>query len=168
MNTARSGLAATLVLVTAITGVAAAASGSPPDVPPGCTGGLAQNPSVEQDGSPAGYTFEPAAPVPPGTPPAKQPKLSTAAGQQYDGDKYALISTPDEKVSTAYETMKFFPGGVYTLTDWTGTHAENLKNKKNQQFSGLRFYDSGGAQILENKLPIDHPRRRRHGARPPR
>ena len=153
--------AGALVLGTAMTGGAAVAAGhaaprifAPPPVPSGCTGGLLQNPSVENGSPPTGYTFEPASPVPPGTPAAKQPKLYTTGGYQWDGSKYALISTPDGKVSTAYETAKFVPGGVYTLTDWTGTHTENLQNKNNQQFSGLRFYDSGGAQVLENKLAI--------------
>ena len=153
--------AGALVLGTAMTGAAAVAATprllAPPVVPAGCTGGIAPNPSVEQASPPTGYTFEPASPVPPGTPAAKQPKLYTTGGYHQDGSKYALISTPDQKVSTAYETVKFVPGGVYTLTDWTGTHKENLSTYKNNlQFSGLRFYDSGGAQVLENKLAIAH------------
>ncbi len=178
MKTARSGLgrrrqravsalavmtAGALVLGTSMTGAVAVAAtaghgtprlAAPPTVPSGCTGGLLQNPSVENGSPPTGYTFEPAAPVPPGTPSSKQPQLFTTGGYQWDGSKYALISTPDGKVSTAYETAKFVPGGVYTLTDWTGTHKENLQNAKNEQYSGLRFYDSGGAQVLENKLAI--------------
>ncbi|HKN51673.1 MAG TPA: SdrD B-like domain-containing protein [Amycolatopsis sp.] len=156
--------AGALVLGTAMPGAVAVAGpkghgtpriSAPPVVPKGCTGGIAPNPSVEQGSPPTGYTFEPASPVPPGTPSSKQPKLYTTGGYQYDGSKYALISTPDKMVSTAYETVKFVPGGVYTLTDWTGTHADNIQ-RKDQQFSGLRFYDAGGAQVLENKLPIDH------------
>ena len=161
MATLAAMTAGALVLGTAMTGAVATAAAhgtprifAPPTVPAGCTGGLLQNPSVENGSPPTGYTFEPASPVPPGTPAAKQPKLYTTGGYQWDGSKYALISTPDGKVSTAYETAKFVPGGVYTLTDWTGTHTENLQNSKNQQFSGLRFYDSGGAQVLENKLAI--------------
>nr|WP_233621646.1 SdrD B-like domain-containing protein [Amycolatopsis sp. WAC 04182] len=122
-------------------------------VPSGCTGGAAPNPSVEQGSPPSGYTFNPAAPVPPGTPRSKQPRLSTASGYQPDGGKYALISTPDKMVSTAYAAMKFVPGAVYTLTDWTGT---NLRRADAVQETGLRFYDGSGKVVLENKLKVAH------------
>ncbi|KFU79093.1 SdrD B-like domain-containing protein [Amycolatopsis lurida] len=129
------------------------ASAQAATVPPGCTGGAAPNPSVEQGSPPAGYTFNPAAPVPPGTPRSKQPRLSTAGGYQPDGGKYALISTPDKMVSTAYAAMKFVPGGVYTLTDWTGT---NVQRADAVQETGLRFYNGSGKVVLENKLKVVH------------
>ncbi|MFE6610059.1 SdrD B-like domain-containing protein [Amycolatopsis sp. NPDC057786] len=125
-------------------------------VPSGCTGGAAPNPSVEQGSPPVGYTFNPAAPVPPGTPRSKQPRLSTAGGYQPDGGKYALISTPDNMVSTAYAAMKFVPGAVYTLTDWTGTNDVNLRRGDAVQETGLRFYDGSGKVVLENKLKVVH------------
>ncbi|EME56681.1 SdrD B-like domain-containing protein [Amycolatopsis decaplanina] len=125
-------------------------------VPSGCTGGAAPNPSVEQGSPPDGYTFNPAAPVPPGTPRSKQPRLSTASGYQPDGDKYALISTPDKMVSTAYAAMKFLPGAVYTLTDWTGTNDGNLRRADAVQETGLRFYNGSGKVVLENKLKVVH------------
>ncbi|WP_235213208.1 SdrD B-like domain-containing protein [Amycolatopsis sp. MJM2582] len=122
-------------------------------VPSGCTGGAAPNPSVEQGSPPAGYTFSPAAPVPPGTPRSKQPRLSTASGYQPDGGRYALIATPDKMVSTAYAALKFVPGAVYTLTDWTGT---NVQRTDAVQETGLRFYDGSGKVVLENKLKVTH------------
>nr|WP_233620365.1 SdrD B-like domain-containing protein [Amycolatopsis sp. WAC 01416] len=125
-------------------------------VPSGCTGGAAPNPSVEQGSPPAGYTFNPAAPVPNGTPRSKQPRLSTAGGYQSDGGKYALISTPDKMISTAYAAMKFVPGAVYTLTDWTGTNDGNLRRADAVQETGLRFYDGSGKVVLENKLKVVH------------
>ncbi|WP_181773936.1 DUF7850 domain-containing protein [Amycolatopsis pittospori] len=127
-----------------------------PVVPSGCTGGAAPNPSVEKGSPPDGYTFNPAAPVPPGTPNSKRPKLSTAGGYQQDGGKYALIATPDKMVSTAYAPMKFVPGGVYTLTDWTGTNDENLRRSDAVQETGLRFYNASNKVVLENKLKVAH------------
>ncbi len=125
-------------------------------VPSGCTGGAVPNPSVEQGSPPTGYTFNPAAPVPPGTPRSKRPRLSTADGYQSDGGKYALISTPDKMVSTAYAAMKFVPGAVYTLTDWTGTNEGNLRRADAVQETGLRFYNGSGKVVLENKLKVVH------------
>ncbi len=107
-----------------------------PDVPSGCTGGAAPNPGVEQGSPPTGYTFNPAAPVPPK---GKQPRLSTDGGYQHDGGKYALVATPDKMVSTAYAPMKFVAGGVYTLTDWTGTNGDNLRRADAVQETGTRF-----------------------------
>ncbi|OXM51093.1 hypothetical protein CFP75_15305 [Amycolatopsis alba DSM 44262] len=127
-----------------------------PDVPSGCTGGAAPNPSLEQGSPPTGYTFNPAAPVPAGTSRSKQPKLSTASGYQADGGKYALISTPDKMVSTAYAAMKFVPGAVYTLTDWTGTNDDNLRLAGAVQETGLRFYNASDKVVLENKLKVAH------------
>ncbi|GAA3431444.1 SdrD B-like domain-containing protein [Kutzneria kofuensis] len=131
-----------------------------PTVPAGCVGGIAPNPSVEQTGSggaPAGYTFAPASPVPSGTPNNKQPKLYTDGTYPQDGKLYALISTPDGNVSTAYASVpKVFPGGIYTLTDWTGTHASNLAQNGNDQYTGLRFYDSGGKQLAQTQLKVTH------------
>ncbi|MEV7551626.1 SdrD B-like domain-containing protein [Amycolatopsis sp. NPDC089917] len=127
-----------------------------PDVPAGCTGGAATNPSVEQGSPPAGYTFNPAAPVPASTPKSKYPRLSTASGYQQDGGKYALISTPDKMVSTAYAAMKFVPGAVYTLTGWTGTNDVNLRRTDAVQETGLRFYNASNKVVLENKLKVTH------------
>ncbi|WP_410660314.1 SdrD B-like domain-containing protein [Amycolatopsis sp. lyj-112] len=127
-----------------------------PVVPSGCAGGVAPNPSVEEGSPPAGYTFNPAAPVPAGTPNSKRPKLSTAGGYQQDGGKYALIATPDKMVSTAYSPMKFVPGGVYTLTDWTGTNDDNLRRADAVQETGLRFYGASSKVVLENKLKVAH------------
>ncbi|MFC3450263.1 DUF7850 domain-containing protein [Amycolatopsis speibonae] len=127
-----------------------------PVVPAGCTGGVATNPSVEQGSPPSGYTFNPAAPVPAGTPRSKYPRLSTAGGYQQDGGKYALISTPDKLVSTAYAAMKFVPGAVYTLTDWTGTNDVNLRRADAVQETGLRFYNASNKVVLENKLKVTH------------
>ncbi|WP_410662735.1 SdrD B-like domain-containing protein [Amycolatopsis sp. lyj-84] len=127
-----------------------------PAVPSGCTGGAAPNPSVEQGSPPAGYTFNPAAPVPTGTPKSKQPRLSTMGGYQQDGGKYALISTPDKMVSTAYAAMKFVPGAVYTLTDWTGTNDDNLRRADAVRETGLRFYNASNKVVLENKLKVTH------------
>nr|WP_244162615.1 SdrD B-like domain-containing protein [Amycolatopsis regifaucium] len=127
-----------------------------PAVPSGCTGGVAPNPSVEEGSPPAGYTFNPAAPVPAGTPKSEQPRLSTAGGYQQDGGKYALIATPDKLVSTAYAALKFVPGAVYTLTDWTGTNDGNLRRADAVQETGLRFYNAANKVVLENKRKVEH------------
>ncbi|WP_409489646.1 SdrD B-like domain-containing protein [Amycolatopsis sp. cmx-11-12] len=144
--------AGTLALISGF----APAQAQSPAVPSGCTGGVAPNPSVEQGSPPAGYSFNPAAPVPPGTPKSKQPRLSTAGGYQQDGGKYALIATPDKMVSTAYAAMKFVPGAVYTLTDWTGTKDGNLRRADAVQETGLRFYNASDKVVLENKLKVTH------------
>lgn len=132
------------------------AQAQPPFVPPGCAGGVVPNPSVEQGSPPGGYTFSPAAPVPSGTPNSKRPKLYTASGYQYDGGKYALISTPDKMISTAHATMKAVPGGVYTLTDWTGVSEDDLNRAGGAHETGLRFSDAANKVVLENKLKVAH------------
>ena len=123
------------------------------DPPPGC-GGLAANPSVEltaRNGAPDGYVFTPAAPVPPGTPAAKVPRLLTEPAFAVDGQRSAVIQTPDGKASTAAETGKFVPGGVYTLSVSTASYAPGAGPA-----TGLRFYDVNGAQVQETKLVADH------------
>lgn len=123
------------------------------DPPPACSG-ISPNPSVEKtlpNGAPEGYEFAPAAPVPPGTPAAKQPKLTTEQAFAVDGQRSAVIRTPDGLVSTAAETEKFVPGGVYTLSVWTGSSAPGAGPA-----TGLRFFDVAGAQVQENKLVADH------------
>jgi SdrD B-like protein/uncharacterized protein DUF11 len=145
---ARAMALAVVAAATAVVPVAAAA-----DPPPAC-GGIAANPSVEQvagNGAPDGYVFTPAAPVPPGTPPAKAPKLLTEQAYAVDGQRSAVIQTPDGKASTAYQAEKFVPGGVYTLSVWTGAHAPG-----NGPATGLRFFDATGAQVQETKLVTDH------------
>ncbi len=117
-------------------------------------GGLAANPSVEltaRNGAPDGYLFAPAAPVPPGTPAAKVPKLLTEQEYAVDGQRAAVIQTPDGKTSTAYQTERFVPGGVYTLSVWTASRAPRY-----EPATGLRFYDVTGTQIQETKLVADH------------
>ena len=75
-----------------------------------------------RNGAPDGYVFTPAAPVPPGTPAAKAPKLLTEQAYAVDGQRSAVVQTPDGKASTAYQTEKFVPGGVYTLSVSTGSY----------------------------------------------
>ncbi|RSM45451.1 DUF11 domain-containing protein [Amycolatopsis balhimycina DSM 5908] len=143
---------ATVVVAVAIAGAAVPASASA-DAPPGC-GGLAPNPSVEltaRNGAPDGYVFTPAAPVPPGTPAAKAPKLLTEQAYAVDGQRSAVIQTPDGKTSTASQTERFVPGGVYTLSVWTASHAP-----KYEPATGLRFFDATGAQVQETKLVAGH------------
>lgn len=125
---------------------ATAAVAAPPVIPAGCAGvgNIAPNPSVEQvvggaKTAPTSYTFTGAAPVPNGTPANKTPKLYTNGTYPSDCATYALIQTPDKMVSTAYQAQKFVPGSIYTLTDFTGTHAENLSRAGDNQFTGLRF-----------------------------
>lgn len=123
------------------------------DAPPVC-GGLAANPSVElaaRNGAPDGYVFAPAAPVPPGTPAAKVPKLLTEREYAVDGQRAAVVQTPDGKTSTAYQTERFVPGGVYGLSVWTASRAPRY-----EPATGLRFYDATGTQIQETKLVAGH------------
>jgi hypothetical protein len=133
-------------------------------VPPGpaavrdpstCTSGFAPNPSVEQlaaNGQPAGYTFEPAWPVPPGTPADEQPSLFTEHSVPAFGQVNAAISTPSGRVSTAYETIPtVVPLGTYHLVVWAGTHDVS----RNQPI-GLRFYDKDGRQVAERSVQADH------------
>ncbi|SFW54319.1 conserved repeat domain-containing protein [Amycolatopsis australiensis] len=136
----------------AVVPAAAAAVGPPP-----ACGGIVANPSVEEtarNGAPDGYVFTPAAPVPPGTPPAKVPRLVTEQAFAVDGKRAAVIQTPDGRASTASENGKFVPGGVYTLSVWTGSYAPDAGPA-----TGLRFYDVNGAQVQENKLVADHDAR---------
>jgi hypothetical protein len=140
---------AVAMAVSATVAPAAAAAGPPP-----ACGGVAANPSVEQaaaNGAPDGYVFSPAAPVPPGTPAAKQPKLLTEQAYAVDGQRSAVIQTPDGKASTAYQTEKFVPGGVYTLSVSTGSAVPGAGPA-----TGLRFFDATGAQVQETKLVADH------------
>lgn len=139
------------VAVVAFSGTVVPAAAADP--PPAC-GGIAANPSVEEtarNGAPDGYVFTPAAPVPPGTPAAKQPKLLTEQAYAVDGQRSAVIQTPDGKASTAYQTEKFVPGGVYTLSVSTASHAPG-----SGPATGLRFFDATGAQVQETKLVADH------------
>lgn len=123
------------------------------DAPPVC-GGLAANPSLEltaRNGAPDGYVFAPAAPVPPGTPAAKVPKVLTEPEYAVDGQRAAVIQTPDGKTSTAFQTERFVPGGVYTLSVWTASRAPRY-----EPGTGLRFYDTTGTQVQETKQVADH------------
>ena len=139
------------VAVVALSGAVVPAAAADP--PPAC-GGIAANPSVEEtarNGAPDGYVFTPAAPVPPGTPSAKVPRLLTEQAFAVDGQRSAVIQTPDGKASTATSTEKFVPGGVYTLSVSTGSYAPGAGPA-----TGLRFYDVTGAQVQETKLVADH------------
>ncbi|WP_439385023.1 DUF7850 domain-containing protein [Amycolatopsis lexingtonensis] len=139
------------VAVVALSGTVVPTAAAEP--PPSC-GGVAANPSVEEtarNGAPDGYVFTPAAPVPPGTPAAKAPKLLTDQAYAVDGQRSAVVQTPDGKASTAVQTEKFVPGGVYTLSVWTASHAPG-----NGAATGLRFFDASGAQVQESKLAVDH------------
>lgn len=146
-------IAAVLLVGTLPAGVAAA--DPPPTVPPGCTGGVAPNPSVEEvaaNRQPAGYTFEPTWSVPPGTPDDQQPRLYTEPAQAVDGKLDAVISTPAGRVSTAYETIPtVIPRGTYDLTVWAGT-----TDLSHNQPIGLRFYDALGRQIAERSVQVNH------------
>ncbi|MEV7092794.1 SdrD B-like domain-containing protein [Amycolatopsis sp. NPDC051045] len=142
-------------LAVAVVAIAAAVvpASAAADADPGC-GGLAANPSVEltaRNGAPDGYLFAPAAPVPPGTPAAKAPKLLTERNYAVDGERSAVMQTPDGKTSTAYQTERFVPGGVYTLSVWTASRAPRY-----QPGTGLRFFDATGTQVQETKLVADH------------
>ncbi|MCR6489483.1 carboxypeptidase regulatory-like domain-containing protein [Amycolatopsis sp. OK19-0408] len=140
-----------MVMAVAATAVVVPAAAADPA--PAC-GGIAANPSLEEtarNGAPDGYVFTPAAPVPPGTPPAKVPKLLSEPGFAVDGQRSAVIQTPDGKASTATQTEKFVPGGVYTLSVSTGSYAPGAGPA-----TGLRFYDVNGAQVQETKLVADH------------
>jgi hypothetical protein len=139
------------VAVVALSGVAVPSATADPA--PAC-GGIAANPSVEEtarNGAPDSYVFTPAAPVPPGTPAAKAPKLLTEQAFAVDGQRSAVIQTPDGKASTAYSTEKFVPGGVYTLSVSTGSYLPAAGPA-----TGLRFFDVNGAQVQETKLVADH------------
>jgi hypothetical protein len=139
--------------VVAVSGAVVPAAAAPADPSPGC-GGVAANPSVEQaaaNGAPDGYVFTPAAPVPPGTPAAKAPRLLTEPRYAVDGRRSAVIQTPDGKASTAYETERFVPGGVYTLSVSTGSDEPGA-----EPATGLRFFDANGAQVQETKLVTEH------------
>ncbi|MEC3981537.1 DUF7850 domain-containing protein [Amycolatopsis sp. H20-H5] len=160
MRGVRSAVVLALAAVTAGAVVTAPVAAAPRQSEPeaGCTGGIAANPSLEKlsGGIPAGYTFLPAAPVPPTTPAGKTPRLLTDSRYAADGSVYALIQTPDGLVSSAEQDQRAVPGGAYTLTDWTGTFAPNLASSANAQYTGLRFYNAGGKQLLENKLDVVH------------
>ncbi|MFE0020009.1 SdrD B-like domain-containing protein [Amycolatopsis sp. NPDC059021] len=159
MNRARAGFVVVAAVSLVLGSVTPTASGvtEPGPVPPGCTGGIAANPSVEkvtQRGAPEGYLFTPAAPVPPRTPDVKKPRLFTDGTYPADGARFALVQTPDGMVSSAEQDQKFVPGGAYTLTDWTGTLKANLSYPDRALATGLRFYDGGGKQVLEHKLDV--------------
>ncbi len=148
-----SGRAVAVAVVAIAAAVVPASASIAEDAPPVC-GGLAANPSVElvaRNGAPDGYVFAPAAPVPPGTPAAKVPKLLTAQEYAVDGQRAAFLQTPDGKTSTAYQTERFVPGGVYALSVWTASRAPRY-----EPATGLRFYDATGTQIQETKLVADH------------
>ncbi|MEU4248569.1 SdrD B-like domain-containing protein [Amycolatopsis sp. NPDC026612] len=148
-----SGRAVAVAVVAIAAAVVPASTSTAADAPPAC-GGLAANPSVElaaRNGAPDGYVFAPAAPVPPGTPAAKAPKLLTEQEYAVDGQRSAVIQTPDGKTSTAYQTERFVPGGVYTLSVWTGSRAPRY-----EPGTGLRFFDATGTQVQENKQVAGH------------
>ncbi|MEQ0559498.1 SdrD B-like domain-containing protein [Amycolatopsis sp. NEAU-NG30] len=139
------------VAVMALSGTVVPAAVADPG--PSC-GGIAANPSVEEtarNGAPDGYVFTPAAPVPPGTPPAKAPRLLTEQAYAVDGQRSAVIQTPDGRASTATQAEKFVPGGVYLLSVWTAAHAPGTGPA-----TGLRFLDATGGQVQETKLVADH------------
>ncbi|MFF1609847.1 SdrD B-like domain-containing protein [Amycolatopsis sp. NPDC058278] len=148
-----SGRTVAVAVVAIAAAVVPASTSTAADAPPAC-GGLAANPSVElaaRGGAPDGYVFAPAAPVPPGTPAAKVPKLLTEREYAVDGERTAVVQTPDGKTSTAYQTERFVPGGVYALSVWTASRAPRYAPA-----TGLRFYDATGTQIQETKLVADH------------
>ncbi|MDQ7809979.1 SdrD B-like domain-containing protein [Amycolatopsis sp. A133] len=148
-----SGRAVAVAVVAIAAAVVPASASTAADAAPSC-GGLAANPSVElaaRNGAPDGYLFAPAAPVPPGTPATKAPKLLTEREYAVDGQRAAVIQTPDGKTSTAYQTERFVPGGVYTLSVWTASRAPRY-----EPGTGLRFFDATGTQIQEHKLVADH------------
>ncbi|GAA4537882.1 DUF7850 domain-containing protein [Amycolatopsis samaneae] len=159
MNRTRAGFVVVAAVSLVLGPVVPIASGEtgPGPVPPGCTGGIAANPSVEkttQRGAPEGYLFTPAAPVPPLTPSVKTPRLFTDGTYPVDGAKYALIQTPDGMVSGAEQEQRFVPGGAYTLTDWTGTVKANLAAPDRALATGLRFADGAGKVVREQKLDV--------------
>ncbi|GLZ35363.1 hypothetical protein Lesp02_75500 [Lentzea sp. NBRC 105346] len=145
-------LLSTVVTTALVAGVAlfgaAATAVAAQDPPAGCVGGVLSNPSVDQTttgsegGAPTGYTFVPAANVPSGTPNSKKPRLYTDDTYTQDGSFYALIATPDNQVSMAYEEAPAIPGGVYDLSVWTGTHDTGQDN-----ITGIKFYDANGVQV---------------------
>jgi len=144
---------ARVVAVTVLALSGAVVPSATADPAPAC-GGIAANPSVEEtarNGAPDSYVFTPAAPVPPGTPAGKAPKLLTEQAFAVDGQRSAVIQTPDGKASTAYSTEKFVPGGVYTLSVSTGSYVPAAGPA-----TGLRFFDVNGAQVQETKLVADH------------
>jgi hypothetical protein len=143
------------VLLVGVLPVGTAGADTPPQVKPGCVGGVAPNPSVEElaaNQQPAGYTFEPTWPVPPGTPADQQPRLYTDPAQAVDGRLDAVVSTPPGRVSTAFETIPtVIPRGTYHLTVWAGT-----PDVAQNQPVGLRFYDQEGRQVAERSVQADH------------
>lgn len=142
------------VLAVAVVALGAAVVPASADEPPPSCGGVAANPSVEEtarNGAPDGYVFTPAAPVPPGTPAAKAPRLLTEQAYAVDGQRAAVIQTPDGKTSTAYQTVRFVPGGVYTLSVWAASNAPRY-----EPGTGLRFFDASGTQVQENKQVAGH------------
>jgi hypothetical protein len=144
-----SARAVALAVVAAAALVVPASAGADPS--PVC-GGVAPNASVERtaaNGAPDGYVFNPAAPVPRGTPAAKQPKLLAEQDYAVDGHRSAVIRTPDHQASTAYQTEKFVAGGVYTLSVSTGAYVDGPA-------TGLRFYDANGTQVAETELAVEH------------
>ncbi|WP_410637638.1 SdrD B-like domain-containing protein [Amycolatopsis sp. lyj-346] len=148
-----SGRTVAVAVVAIAAAVVPASTSTAADAAPVC-GGLAANPSLElaaRNGAPDGYVFAPAAPVPPGTPAAKVPKLLTVREYAVDGQRAAVVQTPDGKTSTAYQTERFVPGGVYSLSVWTASRAPRY-----EPATGLRFYDATGTQIQETKLVADH------------
>jgi uncharacterized repeat protein (TIGR01451 family) len=134
--------------------------GSAPAADAPACGGIAPNPSVEQvsapGGAPQGYLFTPAAPVPRSTPPDKLPKLVTDSALAVDGHLKAQIQTPDGRVSSASQTVPYAPGGLYSLSAWTGTVATALAERGNAQSTGLRFSDAAGRTLLEKAQDVTH------------
>ncbi|MBB4687316.1 DUF7850 domain-containing protein [Amycolatopsis jiangsuensis] len=138
-------------LVVVLPGSAPAAGG------PAC-GGIAANPSVEDaaaGGMPREYLFTPAAPVPRSTPPDRVPKLVTSTEHAVDGRVNARIQTPDGRVSWASQALRAVPGGIYTLSVWTGTAATGLGERAATSV-GLRFADNAGRTLLEKPLDVTH------------
>ncbi|GAA3534234.1 SdrD B-like domain-containing protein [Amycolatopsis ultiminotia] len=122
-------------------------------------GGIAPNPSVEDEVSPGGmprdYLFTPAAPVPRSTPPDRLPKLTTGSAHAVDGGVNAQIQTPDGRASWASQSLKPVPGGIYTLSVWTGTASSGLGARAATSV-GLRFADNAGRTLLEKPLDVTH------------
>jgi LPXTG-motif cell wall-anchored protein len=142
-----SAVAVATALLISGTFVGGAHAAQPPNPAPGCTGGAAPNPSVEETSSEStraidGYLVA-------GSPDAT---LTTDDAYPYDGDLYAVLATPTGEVSTAYLDIPYVvPGGVYDLTVWAGTHDLSL-----DQPIGLRAYDSENAKIAEVAVEVDH------------
>lgn len=136
---------AVLICATLTTGARCA---EPDPVPPGCTGGVASNPSLEEtfvDGpsmAPQGYVVTGAIDA----------VLDTDSDYTKDGTLHGVLSTSDGHVAVASSLIPFAAqGAVYDLTVWAGTHDAGL-----DQQVGLRAYDAMGARIAETAVQADH------------